>query len=556
MEGEGRLVAAARAGVLALFGLVIGCLALASLPITYVLPIWTDAVLDVPQVARASLPVLVLVLAGLWLGRPLLARANPRALAVVLLAWVAAVTYAWSFRLADVPPRTDQLWVSQAAEGLIDGTLAGDADRLWYFRMYPHQWGYVYYLVALYRLFGVANYAAVRVVQAVLVAGGLLAACAMAPELVGAFAERAAGEGAKRPDAEAAPGADACADVDVAADVGARARLAHNVALVLGMTAVPFVMHANLVYGNAPAEGLWLIGLYCQLRALRPRSDLTSFARWAAACLACLFGALWLKPNSLLALLAVEGVWLLAYLGGAGHGWRGNGLAVLGAFLAGALVYLAAHHAPAAMARAECGASADHALPAEAFVAMGLQESNRGAGMYNGFTSRTYRAARGDERLARERARENLDARLASFADDPALAADFFGRKVAGTWLEPTYGTLWMSLTTADERYGIGMDDPRVQGRGLDAFFVACDAAQSLLYLGALALVLRRRPRGWPPRTLGPALAFLACLAFHLLWETRSIYVLGYATALLPYAAVGLAEACRRALPEAGGEMG
>ncbi|MFQ8842984.1 MAG: hypothetical protein ACLR8P_20995 [Clostridium fessum] len=75
---------------------------------------------------------------------------------------------------------------------------------------------------------------------------------------------------------------------------------------------------------------------------------------------------------------------------------------------------------------------------------MGLEESKRGPGWYNGYQVKLFQKADGDADLAAAWAQADLRKTISDMAEEPAKAADFFVRKIESIWAEPTFQSLWI----------------------------------------------------------------------------------------------------------------
>lgn len=82
------------------------------------------------------------------------------------------------------------------------------------------------------------------------------------------------------------------------------------------------------------------------------------------------------------------------------------------------------------------------------YVAMGMQRSTGGAGVYNGYNNSVFRGEAGsDEEKANQIALSYIRERLGEFREDPAMARDFYKEKIQEQWNEPTFCSLVMTAT-------------------------------------------------------------------------------------------------------------
>ena len=90
------------------------------------------------------------------------------------------------------------------------------------------------------------------------------------------------------------------------------------------------------------------------------------------------------------------------------------------------------------------GRTVSDGAPMIAWVQMGLEESKRGPGWYNGYQVKLFQKADGDADLAAAWAQADLRKTISDMAEEPAKAADFFVRKIESIWAEPTFQSLWI----------------------------------------------------------------------------------------------------------------
>lgn len=182
-------------------------------------------------------------------------------------------------------------------------------------------------------------------------------------------------------------------------------------------------------------------------------------------------------------------------------------------------------------------------VPAISYVAMGMQESSRGSGWYNGFNFSTYENSYLDMEIAARTSREAIRESLSAFGADPRYALRFYQEKFLSQWTDGTYFCRQATL----QSYGRSPFVEQLYTGSLALpFNHYCDIYQLLVYVSALVCLLqqwRRRKQasasGLPFYT--GMIAVLGGFLFHMVWEANSRYILPYFLLMLPYAALGLA---------------
>lgn len=178
-------------------------------------------------------------------------------------------------------------------------------------------------------------------------------------------------------------------------------------------------------------------------------------------------------------------------------------------------------------------------VPKAAFVAMGLQEGPYAPGWYNFYNLSVFMESGYDTDAAAQIAREDIGRSLREFGSDPGRAVQFFYKKTASMWNNPTYQSFWVVTTRTNELGTQPLLQSVFEGRIKDALTSYMNLYQSLVFTGAfcgVALRLRKIQRG----QLMFATIFIGMFLFHLVWEAKSQYAVTYFVFLIPYAAAGL----------------
>lgn len=148
-----------------------------------------------------------------------------------------------------------------------------------------------------------------------------------------------------------------------------------------------------------------------------------------------------------------------------------------------------------------------------------------------------------------------ISLRLSRFAKNPGYMVQFFARKVAIEWLEPTLEGLMVSNYSGRKTGAFNVrfaDDHReytrfarsiYYGKLKDIVFYVGDLAQSLISIGALCWCVRsyKNRRQISVVHLFSLVFVLGAAFLYLFWENKSQYMLPYWLFLVPYAACGWA---------------
>ncbi len=326
--------------------------------------------------------------------------------------------------------------------------------------------------------------------------------------------------------------------------------------LLLAGTNLPFIMYSSFVYGEIPSYAAATAGIYYLLKLLAQPGDPKTFGetrpdrdaalekdpsrkRKAFFALLMILGlslSVMLRKNNLILLIAALIVLVLEWARSRRHG-------LLAAALACALCCLGILPLVQKGYELRAGSELSSGVTASSYLAMGMQESLRAEGWYNGFNFTTYQEAGLDTELANKVSRQAISERLQFFREHPGYAAGFYLHKHLSQWADGTYASRQATIATFGGRSSFF--DSLYEG-SLSRYYIGfCNIYQNILYLGSLAcfcfLWRRNRKSGNPP-ALYLYLGFIAVVGgflFHTLWEANSRYIFLYSLLLLPYAAEG-----------------
>lgn len=439
---------------------------------------------------------------------------------VLGLVWV-ALMYA--------PARGD----SGTIMGLAGDLASGQRLRnLAYLQRCPHQIGYTLYAAAFYRVLGAKlAVAGIRVVNC-LMCGGIAV-------LVRRFCSRIF---------PGAPASRACGAL-----------------LVLFL---PLPVYAGFAYGTIPSLFLALLGIYLLLYDAPSAGEKDSSPSVAVAPrvarlalgFASMFLSLAVKLNSLIFVLGLVAVCVVRAF--AARGARGKASRILPALVC-LVAYALAAKVPTALLESQRHVMIGEGTPKVAWVAMGMHDSPRGPGWYDGYVRDLYLQKSDSQRAMTAAARDDLQKSARALWSDPAHALGFYAGKVASQWAEPTFEAFWTTLDfgggnlgsrpgeSPSQRHERALASVRegqarhpvvagmYRGAPADAAYLLLDVYQSVVYLAA-AVGIWALWGDRDTRKLAFLVIFLGGFLFHLAWEAKSQYTFVYFLLLLPYASRGL----------------
>ena len=304
----------------------------------------------------------------------------------------------------------------------------------------------------------------------------------------------------------------------------------------------PFLLMLFL-YGTVPGTGSailsWLFAILASVTAKAYRRRL-----YLCGTILAMAAAVWLKPDELIAAIALTICLVLMWLSDIRKRWD---LLAAGCILI--VCCFALQPVQAAYYRHKTGYPVE-GIPMAAEIATGLQEhpaSPYRAGRYNGYEYDIYELSGYDSTATASLARANIQERLAWFKAHPKEALDFFTRKLLATWCVPTFESV---VTGPSEANGAVSSSPLMQSlyEGDWAFFFyerLMNGYVFLLYLLALIGCVRflsgksQDMTGRPGRAfiLFPVICLTGGFLYHLVGETKALCAFMYVIMLLPFAA-------------------
>ena len=346
--------------------------------------------------------------------------------------------------------------------------------------------------------------------------------------------------------------------------------------LILVCCNLPMILYSSFVYGEIPSFAMLSVGLFLLLKLLAdciPAHSVattspddtrvvgTSHALSAVTVFTALGSILFLtlsvmlRKNSLILIIAVLLVLFFEALRPGRSGRACIGLMAMAVCLTitsvGILPLVQKCY------EKKAGNTLSSGVTAMSYFAMGMQESSRGCGWYNGFNIDTYDAAGMNSDAANAISRAAINERIAYFREHPGYAVNFYLHKHLSQWADGTYASRQATLAT----YGGRSDFLKevYEGSLASAYIEWGNAWQNVLYLGMLlfciATVRKRRPgngsanaaanddfrfRNLCLYTYTGLIAVLGGFLFHTIWEANSRYIFVYSLLLMPYCAAGV----------------
>ncbi len=189
-------------------------------------------------------------------------------------------------------------------------------------------------------------------------------------------------------------------------------------------------------------------------------------------------------------------------------------------------------------------------VPMISYVYMGFAPSNGlSSGWYTADVIEIYNRSDHDTEKSEQETYRLIKERLNHFKNDPKEANRYFWDKVKSTWLNPTFQTIWIitpGSRMTDPNYSEYLSErpiiKEIVGYNEKLYKIEeqyFDTYQILIFIFAGIGLIKLRKKDSLDILILPII-FLGGLVFHILWETKSIYVLQYYFILLPFTAKGI----------------
>ena len=290
---------------------------------------------------------------------------------------------------------------------------------------------------------------------------------------------------------------------------------------------VPLILYVNFVYGEMGTIAMSLCTIWAVMRWIRRDQK-----RYMAAASVAMILAILVRQNMVIVTIALTIVLIL--IGFRRKSWK--------AFVLSLLLFLLPMGSVRAVElsyEARSGLSVGDGIPSIMVVAMGMQQSWHGAGVYNAYNHTAFwNEGEGDTKKAAQVAWDYIDGRVQEMAADLPATRYFYQSKIWEQWNEGSFGSIFMTNHFDATPFAPAQ---AVYGGDLRSSLVAwMDQYVFVIYLAVFiyclhGLCIEKDVR----KTIFPLIA-IGGMIFSLLWENKSRYVLPYVVILLPAVAAGV----------------
>lgn len=312
---------------------------------------------------------------------------------------------------------------------------------------------------------------------------------------------------------------------DISRFMGADRATSVIVILISGLW-LPTILYNSFVYGNVPGLSLAVLSLDLWLHYFKRSRLITIVLSVLVLALSVCF-----KSNFLIVALA-----MIVYSVFKGFSDKKT-VKSLSAYLLLIVVILVVMVIPKKIITVRSGEPLNEGMSMIGCIDMGLSESTAGPGWYTDDDKYAYQAADFKKAGHESICREDIKRRLDYFKSNKNAAIDFFIRKTASQWNEPTYGSFWILRASEKESNVLisTFSSYRVYVKAVSIL----DIFQLLIILGCVFFILAFREKEKTLEALLLPMIFIGMFLFHIVWEAKSQYAFLGIMFMLPVAVMG-----------------
>lgn len=402
------------------------------------------------------------------------------------LAGIFAVAFVLTTQLV---PRADQKYVITIAEAFRNGDFSA-MDKGAYLDKYPFQSRLVWVLYLLSFVFGKGNFVAIQLLNVVAFLFsafflGRIAKAVFKNDEVKFFTE------------------------------------------IIFLFFVPLMCYVSFVYGNVGGLCLGLGAVYFELKFFESQKIIDMIISAVFISFAVL-----LKPNFLIFLVAMVIFLILDMVKKKKILKQGVSILILAALYF--IVGFTADFTVKSISKRELS----DGIPNTAWVALGLQEGWKGPGWYTRFSIDTYKENGYDTEKTKEAVLENISQSLDDFKSGKRDAVDFFARKTASQWNDPTFQCVNLMQGHESDVQEKFILPKFMYGENATWIFEIFNIVHTLMLFGILLWFVSEYKK-LDVNMLILAVIFIGGFLFHLLWEAKAQYTVLFYVLIFPYCIMG-----------------
>lgn len=304
-------------------------------------------------------------------------------------------------------------------------------------------------------------------------------------------------------------------------------KMAQLMILLVGLLFYPILLYSQMLYGHVLGIAFALTAIKYEEKYLKSHNVKLAIISAMSISIAILF-----KSNMLIYLIAMLIVGFM-------HMVRTKEVKrTMLLFCAIFICFEAQSNIPKVILENRTGYEMDNPCSTWAFIAMGLQESDLAPGWWNAYIQTSYSEANRNTAIQSQLAKESIKQSIMHFKDDHEYALEFFTKKIASSWANPTLQCYCIIRT------GTNIEVPSwvthfLSYQGQHKANIYLNIVYFLLLMGALiGAILNFKSSGFC-NSLALPIVFAGGFLFNLFWEAKARYTIMYFLPLIPYSILG-----------------
>ena len=304
--------------------------------------------------------------------------------------------------------------------------------------------------------------------------------------------------------------------------------------LYLSLFNLPFIMYSSFIYGEIPSLAAMSVAVYFLCRFEKkhgiPAINITFSVVFMAL-------SVFVRKNSLIFMIAAVIVLILIFMGKRKKEYI---ITAIAGFIACVVIL------PLTLNYYELEVKEDvnKGVTMYSYIAMGMQDSSRGPGWYNGFNYDTYKNTGMDSKETNKISSEVIKERIDYFKKNPKECYTFYRDKFMTQWTDPTLASCQATYVDFGGRAKLIQ---KIYDGDYNKFYVfVCNLFQNVIYTGVFIWSLSNFKKvittGKKECMVSAYIGIITVIGgfvFHMMWEANSRYIFTYAMMLIPYAAYG-----------------
>lgn len=287
----------------------------------------------------------------------------------------------------------------------------------------------------------------------------------------------------------------------------------------LSFTFFPLIMLSTFIYGDIPSLSLGLFSVYFIMKY-------TETKKWKYAIISSIFMmiAYMMRMNSLIFVIAIA-IYLVLNLWKdiKNTSWKQKGFRSM-IILAFVVISIFPSKLVSSYYMNKFGLEKGKSFPVSNYLLMAMEEGSRAEGWYNGNIAKY---ALENPEKAKEEYPEKIKERLKYFSQNLGYTAKFYTRKITSTWAENTHSVMFNNASNETRQIEKLRKPLEFYQKAILLVITTC----------SLIVMIQNR-KNLSLEVLLLITIFIGGFAFHILWETKSRYIIPYIIVLIPVASI------------------